>query len=108
MFRQSMPELGLSVEQGTDAVPDDGCYYVLLHSETVLVAPNKKLALKRYTELRDALVADDATPTLSREAIRAKLLSEREANTMSAERSRAKREHATYSRGRPGAKWAQQ
>jgi hypothetical protein len=34
-YRQSIPELGLSIEKETAAVPSDGKYYVLKDEETV-------------------------------------------------------------------------
>jgi len=55
MYRQHVPELGLSIEMGTDAVPDDGLYYVLHKGEVIYSSPNEKRASRYYMEKKKQL-----------------------------------------------------
>ena len=34
-YRQSIPDIGLSIERATDSVPDDGKFYVIIEGETL-------------------------------------------------------------------------
>ncbi len=34
-YRQSVPDLGLSIERATDSVPDDGKYHVIRNGQTL-------------------------------------------------------------------------
>jgi hypothetical protein len=43
---------GLSVEKGTDRVPDDGRYHLLVDSEIVLSTPVEALALAELEEAK--------------------------------------------------------
>jgi hypothetical protein len=45
---------GLSVEQGTDRVPDDGRYHLLVDGEIVLSTPVEALALAELEEAKAA------------------------------------------------------
>jgi hypothetical protein len=45
---------GLSVEKGTDRVPDDGMYHVLVDGEIVLSTPVEALALVEMEEVKAA------------------------------------------------------
>lgn len=45
---------GLSVEKGTDRVPNDGMYYVLVDGEIVLSTPVEALALAEMEEVKAA------------------------------------------------------
>lgn len=45
---------GLSVEKGTDGVPDDGRYHVLVDGEIVLSTPVEALALAEMEEAKAA------------------------------------------------------
>src|SRR5215467_6174652 len=45
---------GLSVEKGTDRVPDDGRYHVLVDGEIVLSTPVEALALAEMEETKAA------------------------------------------------------
>lgn len=45
---------GLSVEKGTDRVPDDGRYHVLVDGEIVLSTPVEALALVEMEEAKTA------------------------------------------------------
>lgn len=53
MFKQEVPKIGLSIEQGTPAVPDDGHYYVLLDGEVVFRSRSQAQALSKYRKHRD-------------------------------------------------------
>jgi hypothetical protein len=55
MYRQQVPELGLSIEMGTDAVPDDGRYYVLLNGEIIYSSLNERQASRAYTDKKNQL-----------------------------------------------------
>lgn len=34
-YRQSIPDLGLSIERATEAAPDDGKYHLILHGQSL-------------------------------------------------------------------------
>ncbi len=55
MFRQSLSNYGLSLEQDTENVPADGAYYVLLNGKPKGRYRSLKLAMKRYEELKATL-----------------------------------------------------
>jgi hypothetical protein len=56
-FRQEVPSIRLSVEQGTERVPDDGRYH-LMHDGTLGASfGSKSAALKSYRAARDQLLA---------------------------------------------------
>jgi hypothetical protein len=56
MFKQELPTIGLSIEQGTDSVPDDGRYYVVVGGDVVFSSKARSAALGRYRSLRDSLL----------------------------------------------------
>lgn len=56
MFRQEIPSLRLSVEKGTENVPDDGKYYVIVAREIVFKSASKAAALKAYEKHRVVLL----------------------------------------------------
>jgi hypothetical protein len=105
MFRQAVRDIGLSLEMGTDAVPDDGMFHVLLNGEDVLATESKQKALARYKALREQLADDDegAAPP-DRDELMRKLKADAEITAVLAAPSRAKRAHATYKRG-TAARW---
>ena len=51
IYRQAVPRIGLSIERGTDAVPDDGEYHVLLEGQHVFASQSEKEALAEYRRL---------------------------------------------------------
>ena len=53
MFKQELPAIGLSIEQGTDSVPDDGRYHVVVGGDVVFSSKAKSAALRRYRSVRD-------------------------------------------------------
>jgi hypothetical protein len=58
MFKQEVSKVGLSIEKGTDVVPDDGRFYVLLRGESVFSSSSQKAALAHYRQLRDQLMSE--------------------------------------------------
>jgi hypothetical protein len=105
MFRQAVPDLGLSLERGTEAVPDDGMFHVLVNGEDVLATESKQKAFARYKTLREQLAGDDerAAPPDRDELLR-KLKADAEITAVLSASSQAKRAHATYKRG-TAARW---
>jgi hypothetical protein len=57
-FKQELPRIGLSLEKGTQDVPDDGRYYVLVDGEIKFSSSSKKKASDHYLVLRDALLKE--------------------------------------------------
>ena len=55
-YRVATPALGLSVEQGTPAAPDDGRYHVLFQGELVASYRSEKKALQVYRAKRRELI----------------------------------------------------
>jgi hypothetical protein len=105
VFRQSIPRIGLSIEQGTPSVPDDGQYYVLLEGEQVFSSLSDKEALDEYRRLRHSLLGMDGQEAPDRrsnirEAIH-KEAADRQARTFLAESARRKRAKALR-KGGPG------
>jgi hypothetical protein len=58
VLRQGVPELGISLEQGTERVPDDGRYYVLVGAVVVFCSTSKSKALTEYRKHRDPLLEE--------------------------------------------------
>jgi hypothetical protein len=56
MFRQEVRAIGLSVEQGTSLVPDDGRFHVVVDGSIVFSSKTQSAALTRYRSLRDDLL----------------------------------------------------
>ncbi len=56
MFKQEVLTVGLSIEQGTDSVPDDGRFHVVLGGQVVFSSRRKSAALAHYRSLRDDLL----------------------------------------------------
>jgi uncharacterized glyoxalase superfamily metalloenzyme YdcJ len=61
MFRQEVPDIGLSVEQGTSSVPDDGRFHVVVDGRVVFSSKVRSAALTRYRGLRDDLLQKAGT-----------------------------------------------
>ncbi|SRR6266536_3400242 len=57
-YRQAVERIGLSIERGTEAVPNDGRFYVLLNGQIVYTSVSKASALTDYRKRRDALLAE--------------------------------------------------
>jgi len=54
-LKQEMPTLKLSLELGTEAVPDDGRYYVLVEGQIKFSTTSKAAAVAFYRGERDRL-----------------------------------------------------
>lgn len=50
-MKQYVPGLGISLERGTDEVPNDGRYHVTRNGEVVASFRSQSAALRRYKEL---------------------------------------------------------
>jgi len=55
-FKQGVPAFRISVEKGTDAVPADGRFHVLIEGQVVLSHSSKARALSEYRRIRDQLI----------------------------------------------------
>lgn len=53
-FRKQVPYLGISVEKGTGAVPEDGRYHVLRGEEIIYSTPSEAIALAQFELLEEA------------------------------------------------------
>ena len=56
IYRQGIPAIGLSLERGTEGVPDDGQFHVVLNGEEVFSSRLQKAATARYRALKDELM----------------------------------------------------
>jgi len=104
MFRQAVPRIGLSMERGTEAVPEDGQYHVLLDGHRMFTSPSEKDALVEYRRLKDLLLGADPPKGGGRADIREALMremAERQATAFLAESARQKRVKALR-KGGPG------
>jgi hypothetical protein len=104
-FRQAVPDVGLGIEQGTEHVPKDGAFYVLLNGQIVFSSKTKNRALAEYRRLRDELLIDGPGRQMSAEEVHAALARERgsmEVAGMLAASSRRKRDKAMAKGGRGG------
>lgn len=105
MFKQQIPELGLTVEQGKRGDPADGGYQVQLRGKVMLSTRSRPRALAEYRRLRDDLTKGQATKAKTPEEIRAALRKERGdlmAAGMLAASSRRKKAKAMGKGGRGG------
>lgn len=71
MFRQEVRSVGLSIERGTETVPDDGFYHVILLGEIVFRSRSQARALEEYRKQRDRLLGAGATAKLKIDAVEA-------------------------------------
>ncbi len=60
MYRQYNERAGVSLEQGTPAVPPDNRYYLLRSGETVGVFPSLKRAMAAYQKLVQETLAGNS------------------------------------------------
>ena len=56
IYRQGIPAIGLSIERGTEGVPDDGQFHVVLNGEEVFASRSQKAVTARYRVLKDELM----------------------------------------------------
>lgn len=74
MFKEAVPHLGVSLEQGTPDVPDDGQYHVVHNGAVVFSAVSQRKATVEYQRIRDELRKDDPgtgwTPPTREERLR--------------------------------------
>ena len=55
MFRQTLPQADLTIEEGTERVPDDGRYYVLYEGAVLAGYGTLRGTVNRYRREIDAL-----------------------------------------------------
>lgn len=104
MYREGIPAIGVSLEQGTEDVPDDGKYYIVIDGAIVASFSSEKRAQTEYRSRRDALVAElgyspDFQPLPPEEVLRRERV-DRELSAMQGEASRAKQASATRKGGK--------
>ena len=58
VYSERIPALGISLEQGTDDVPDDDRYHIVLDGAVVASFSNEKRALTEYRIRRDLLIEE--------------------------------------------------
>jgi hypothetical protein len=100
-YRQAVPTLGLSLERGTDDVPDDSRFHIIMQGAVIFSSESEREALGKYRELRDRLLPStdrsvDVKKILERE------VAEQEARRFLADSSRAKRAKALRKGGKGG------
>jgi len=91
-YERTDSKYGLSVEKGTDRVPDDGRYHVIVDGETVLSTRVEALALVEFDEIREARKAPG----------RELLMRERAAQDVHAFRAANYAEKQSHDRGKGG------
>lgn len=83
-MKQYVPALGISLECGTDAVPKDGRYHVMMNGEVVASFRSQNAALRRYKGLiaeaggypkpeKPSMTAEDRRLLLIRESVHKRL-----------------------------------
>lgn len=106
MYRETIPALGLSLEQGTGDVPDDGRFHVVLDGSILASHSSEKRAREDYRARRDELVKEKDYSTgfkpLSREEILRRERIENELRGVQAAAGRSKRAKATRKGGKGG------
>lgn len=58
MYKEATPAFELSVEMGTDSVPDDGQYHVLFQGRIIASAPTQKKGIALYKAQRERLLQE--------------------------------------------------
>ena len=100
-YRQAVPALHLSLERGTEDVPDDGRFHVVRDGAVLYSSESQRDALRHYRDLRDRLLPPtesgvDVKRIMERE------VAEQEANRFLADSRRAKRARALKKGGKGG------
>jgi hypothetical protein len=103
-FRQSVPSLGLSVERGTEAVPADGAYYVVLDGEILFRFLSKVRALAEYRSRRQELSGGltKSSREIDREAVVKRIRAEMDFRALHSEAARSKATKARRKGGKGG------
>jgi len=97
-FKYGYEEEGLYVEQGTDRVPDDGRFYILLRGQVIENEATAKRALARLQQLLVNPLTDEALA--GGQDMRARILE----NEMAARHLRESTAEKTAQYGRKGRK----
>lgn len=104
VYREGIPAIGLSLEHGTDEVPNDDKYHIVIDGAIVASFAHEKRARDEYRRRRDALVKEldyspDYQPLPPAEVMRRERV-DRELTTIQSEASRAKHAGATRRGGK--------
>lgn len=62
-YKRELPELGLSVERSTDAVPDDGKFYIVKESRVVESFVSEAQAVARFRAVAREMGFRPASPS---------------------------------------------
>jgi hypothetical protein len=99
-YKSGYEDQDLYVESGTDRVPDDGLFHIVLHGRIIEVHPSVKRALARVQQLRhDPHAGDDGQPGTD---AKSKSLQAEMVHRFLQESSREKRARATRKGGKGG------
>ena len=105
MYRQAFPALGLSLESGTEAVPVDGMYHLLLHGEIVESFSEERQARRAYDDVRLRLIQETGwrpeSPPPDRAELLRRLRAELDVRAVQAATARGKRA-SSIKKGGPG------
>ena len=100
-YRQAVPTLNLSLERGTEEVPDDGRFHVVRDGAVVYTSQSQEDALRQYRDLRDQLLPRTETGVDVKRIIEREV-AEHEANRFLADSRRSKRARALKKGGKGG------
>ena len=89
------------MEYGTESVPDDGRFHVVMAGTVIFTAASEKDALREYRRLRDHLQPPKSKSVDVRKILEREV-AEREASRFLADSSRAKRAKARRKGGKGG------
>lgn len=104
MFKQSIPRIGLSMESGTEAAPEDGQYHLILQGRVVFSSASEKEAKVEYERRKRELLGNAPSqrpPSNVAEALRREIAA-REATAFLGQSARQKRARAFKRGGRRG------
>lgn len=103
MYRQYIPQIGLSMERGTPAVPDDGKFHVLLNGEEIFASASEKKAAEEFRRHQTALAGQAGRKTtVDVKAALQREIADRQVTEFLVESSQQKRAKALRKGGRGG------
>lgn len=104
LFKQEFPALELSLERGTDRVPHDGHYHLVVAGQVVSSHASEGAATKEYARLRARLIEEvgwnPSSAPVSRDVLLNRLRLEADAHGVLAESTRNKRANRTRKGGK--------
>lgn len=102
MFKQEVPSVGLSLEQGTSAVPADGRYHLILDGTIIFSTASEKEALKAYREKREELFEERGRPEAPKPTVEERLEREKRHRDIQALRAESFERRTKHARKRGG------